>query len=218
MRHPPGRLSYRFGKSTLRFQIAYYIRGSLSVTGVTGGVSSRPSAAHNAGEGFVQRAGIKEFTVISESGSVLIRKHVLHRLLESEQEAASDDANREAVALSTANYRFSLLGCESGGGRPLYVMRVEPLRGNKFLYRGMIWIDAQDFAVSRIEAEPAQNPSYWILHSQIRHRYQKIGEFYLPALNQTTTDMRFGGKAVLTIQYLDYKLSEELASSHETVR
>jgi hypothetical protein len=30
--------------------------------------------------------------------------------------------------------------------------------------------------------------------------------------------MRFGGKAVLTIQYLDYKLSEELASSHETVR
>ena len=150
--------------------------------------------------------GTKEFTVISESGSVLLRKQVLHRLLESEREAASDNANREAVALSTANYRFSLLGCESGEGRPLYVMRVEPLRDNKFLYRGPIWIDAQDFAVTRIEAEPARNPSYWTLHSQIRHRYQKIGEFYLPALNQTTTDMRFGGKAELTIQYLDYKL------------
>jgi hypothetical protein len=161
--------------------------------------------------------GIKKFTVISESGSVLLRKHVLHRLLESEQEAASDDANREAVALSTANYRFSLLGCESGGGRPLYVMRVEPLRDNKFLYRGTIWIDSQDLAVSRIEAEPARNPSYWILHSQIRHWYRKIGEFYLPALNQTTTDMRFGGKAVLTIEYLDYKLSKALASNHETV-
>jgi hypothetical protein len=153
--------------------------------------------------------GIKEFTVISESGSALIRKHVLHRLLESEQESASDDTNRKAVALSTSNYRFSLLGCESGGGRPLYVMRVQPLRDHKFLYRGTIWIDSQDFAVSRIEAEPARNPSYWILHSQIRHQYQKIGEFYLPALNQTATDMRFGGKAVLTIQYLGYKLSEE---------
>jgi len=162
--------------------------------------------------------GIKEFSVISESGSVLLRKHVLHRLLESEQEATADNANREAAALSTANYRFSLLGCESGGGRPLYVMRVEPLRDNKFLYRGTIWIDSQDFAVSRIEAEPARNPSYWTLRSQIRHQYQKIGEFYLPALNQTTTDMRLGGKAVLTIQYLDYKLSQELASSHETVR
>jgi hypothetical protein len=152
--------------------------------------------------------GIKEFTVISESGAVLLRKQVLHRLLESEKEAASNDANREAVALTTANYRFSLLGCDSGGSRPLYVMQVEPLRDNKFLYRGTIWIDSQDFAVSRIEAEPAKNPSYWTLRTQIRHRYQKIGEFYLPALNQTTTDMRFGGKALLTIQYLDYKLPE----------
>jgi hypothetical protein len=151
--------------------------------------------------------GIKKFTVISESGSVLLRKHVLHRLLESEQEAASDDANREAVALSTANYRFSLLGCDSGGGRPLYVMRVEPLRDNKFLYRGTIWIDSQDFAVTRIEAAPARNPSYWTLQSQIRHWYQKIGEFYLPVLNRTTTEIRFGGKAVLTIEYLDYELS-----------
>jgi len=154
--------------------------------------------------------GIKKFTVISESGSALLRKHVLHRLLESEQEAASDDANREAVALSTANYRFTLLGCGSDGFRPLYIMRVEPLRDNKFLYRGTIWIDAQDFAVTRIEAEPARNPSYWTLHSQIRHWYHKIGEFYLPVLNRTTTEIRFGGTAVLTIEYLDYKLSEAL--------
>ena len=152
--------------------------------------------------------GIKNFTVISESGSVLLRKHVLHRLLESEREAASNDANREAVALTPANYRFSLLGCDSGGGRPLYVMRVEPLRDNKFLYRGTIWIDSQDFAVTHIEAEPARTPSYWTLGSQIRHWYEKIGEFYLPVRNQSTTNIRFGGKAVLTIEYQDYKFSE----------
>lgn len=153
--------------------------------------------------------GTKEFTVISESGSSVLRKHVLHKLLESEREASSD-ANRDAVQLSTANYRFSLLGCESGDSRPLYVMRVEPLRASKFLYRGTIWIDSQDFAVTRIEAEPAKNPSYWTTRSQIHHQYENIGEFYLPALNQTVTDVRFGGKAVLTIRYLDYKLPEQL--------
>ena len=79
--------------------------------------------------------GTKQFSVISESGSALLRKHVLHKLLESEREAASDAANRDAVALNTANYRFSLLGCAFGDGRPLYVMQVEPLRENKFLYR-----------------------------------------------------------------------------------
>jgi len=160
--------------------------------------------------------GTKQFTVISESGSSLIRKHVLHRLLESEQEASSDAANRDAVALSTANYRFFLLGCEPGDSRPLYVMRVEPLRETKFLYRGTIWIDSQDFAVTRIEAEPAKNPSFWTLRSQIHHQYQKIGEFYLPAFNQTVTDIRFGGKAVLTIQYFDYRLPQQVARVPET--
>jgi len=162
--------------------------------------------------------GTKQFIVISESGSSLIRKRVLHKLLESEQEAGSDAINRDAAALSTANYRFSLLGCEPGGGRPLYVMRVEPLREAKFLYRGTIWIDSQDFAVTRIEAEPAKNPSFWTMRSQIHHQYQKIGEFYLPALNRTVTDMRLGGKAVLTIQYLDYKLAQQLAAGPESHR
>jgi len=152
--------------------------------------------------------GTKEFRVTSESGSNLLRKHVLHKLLESEQEAASNAANRDAAGLSTANYRFSLLGCEAGDSRPLYVMRVEPLRQTKFLYRGTIWIDAQDFAVTRIEAQPAKNPSFWTVRSQIHHQYQKIGEFYLPALNQTVSDVRVGGKAVLTIQYSNYKFPQ----------
>jgi len=156
--------------------------------------------------------GTKQFTVISESGSGLIRKRVFHKLLESEQEAASDSANRDAVRLGTVNYRFSLLGCEPGDSRPLYVMRVDPLRETKFLYRGTIWIDSQDFAVTRIEAEPAKNPSFWTKRSQIHHQYQKIGEFYLPALNRTVTDVRLGGKAVLTIQYLDYDLPQPLAT------
>ena len=156
--------------------------------------------------------GTKEFTIISESGSSLIRNRVFRKLLASEQEAVSDAASRDAVALSTANYRFSLLGCEPGDGRPLYVMQVEPLRETKFLYRGTIWIDSQDFAVTRIAAEPAKNPSFWIKRSQIHHQYQKLGEFYLPALNQTVTDVRLGGKAVLTIRYLDYKLPQQPAS------
>jgi hypothetical protein len=154
--------------------------------------------------------GTKEFIVISESGSSVIRKRVLHKLLESEQEAASD-ANRDAVQLSTANYRFALLGCEPGDGRPLYVMRVEPLRNTKFLYRGTIWVDSQDFAVTQIEGEPSKKPSFWTARSQIHHEYRKIGEFYLPALNRTVTDVRLGGKAVLTIQYLDYKLPPQVA-------
>lgn len=176
---------------------------SLEYTGFPSGLtaSMRVKASYTA-------PGTKEFTVVSESGSSVVRRRVFRKLLESEQEAASNEANRDAVALSTANYRFALLGCESGDTHPLYVMRVTPLRKTKFLYEGTIWIDSQDFAVTRIEAEPAKNPSFWTVRSQIHHKYQKIDEFYLPALNQTVTNVRLGGKAILTIRYLDYKVSE----------
>lgn len=152
--------------------------------------------------------GTKRFTVISESGSKFILTRVFHKLLESEQESSGDEANRDNVALTTDNYRFTLRGCEVDSGRDLYVMDVEPLHETRFLYRGTIWVDAQDFAVTRIEAEPARNPSFWTKKAQIRHHYQKIGEFYLPALNETVTDVRLGGKAVLTIRYHDYKLNQ----------
>jgi hypothetical protein len=152
--------------------------------------------------------GSKEFSVLAESGSKLILTRVFRKLMESEQESSGDAKSRTEVALTADNYRFALRGCEVDSGRALYVMDVEPLRETKFLYRGTIWIDAQDFAVTRIDAEPARNPSFWTKKSQIHHRYQKIGEFYLPALNETVTDVRLGGKAVLTIRYHDYILNQ----------
>ena len=152
--------------------------------------------------------GTKEFAVLAESGSKLILTRVFRKLLESEQESSADEKNRTDVALTPDNYHFTLRGCQVENARDLYVMDVEPLRETKFLYRGTIWIDAQDFAVTRIDAEPARNPSFWTKRSQIHHRYEKIGEFYLPALNETVTDVRLGGKAVLTIRYQDYKLNQ----------
>ncbi|MGB7555834.1 MAG: hypothetical protein WBM04_15790 [Candidatus Korobacteraceae bacterium] len=151
--------------------------------------------------------GTREFKIESESGSKLILNQVLHRLLESEKDSNSDEAGRNAMAVSTANYSFSLLGCAAADSRTLYVMRAEPLHDRKYLYRGRVWIDATDFAVTRIEAEPAKNPSFWTKRAAIHHEYEKIDGFYLPVLNQTVSDVRLGGKAVLTIRYLDYQVT-----------
>ena len=64
--------------------------------------------------------GTREFKIESESGSKLIINQVLHRLLESEKDSNSDEAGRNAMAVSTANYSFSLLGCAAADGRTLY--------------------------------------------------------------------------------------------------
>jgi hypothetical protein len=145
----------------------------------------------------------KHFTVVSASGSKLIQNRVFHRLLESEEQAG-DSSNRKNSELGPENYNFSLAGTEGTN----YILNVEPTVESKFLYRGKIWIDAHDFAVTRIEAQPARNPSFWTTRSLIHHTYQKIDNgFYLPKENKTITSVRLGGVATLTIEYESYQVT-----------
>jgi len=41
-----------------------------------------------------------------------------------------------------------------------------------------------------------------------------VGDFWLPARNHSVTSIRFGGSAVLTIQYQDYKITSADAVSN----
>lgn len=145
----------------------------------------------------------KHFTVVSATGSKLIQNRVFHRLLESEEQAG-DASNRKSAELGPGNYNFTLAGTEGTN----YILTVEPKVESKFLYRGKIWVDAHDFAVTRIEAQPARNPSFWTTKSLIHHTYLKTdGGFYLPKENKTVTSVRLGGVATLTIEYQSYQVT-----------
>ena len=145
----------------------------------------------------------KHFTVVSTSGSKLIQNRVFRRLMESEEQAG-DSSNRKHTELGPDNYTFSLAGTDGAN----YVLNVEPREESRFLYRGKIWVDAHDFAVTRIEAQPARNPSFWTTKSLIHHSYQKVDNgFYLPKENKTVTSVRLGGVATLTIEYQSYQVT-----------
>jgi hypothetical protein len=145
----------------------------------------------------------KHFTIVSSTGSKMIQNRVFHRLLESEEQAG-DANNRTHTELGPDNYTFSLGGTEGTN----YVLNVEPKQESRFLYRGKIWVDGHDFAVTRIEAQPARNPSFWTTKSLIHHTYQKVDNgFYLPRENKTVTSVRLGGVATLTIEYQSYQVT-----------
>jgi hypothetical protein len=150
--------------------------------------------------------GTKTFTIRSQTGSKLIIDRVFKKLLESEQEAA-DAENQKKTALNGHNYLFALTGCEMVAGDLMFVLTVEPRIKAKYLYRGQIWVDAADFAVTRISAEPAKNPSFWIKQTQIEQLYSKVKDFWLPASNRSSTSVRLGGHADFSIEYKDYQLA-----------
>jgi hypothetical protein len=149
----------------------------------------------------------KTFSVVSQSGSKFILDHIFKKLLEGEQEAANEE-NRRNTALSTENYDFTSAGYETTPEGAQYVLNLLPRTKNKFLYRGKIWVDAKDFAVVRIEGEPAKNPSFWIKKTEVKHRYIKVNDFWLPGENHTESVIRLGGRAVLSIEYKDYKITK----------
>jgi hypothetical protein len=151
----------------------------------------------------------KSFRIVSQSGSHVLCDKVLKRAVDSEQEASHD---KGATALTDANYRFTLLGIENLGDRPAYILDVQPLTESKFLFRGKIWVDSAEFAVVKMETEPAKSPSFWIARTLIHYTSVKTDGFWLPQQVRSETKVRVGGTAVLTIDYGNYEVGTETAS------
>jgi hypothetical protein len=151
----------------------------------------------------------KSFRVIDQSGSHVLLDHVLKKLLDTER----DDSRSHEAALTPQNYKFRLDKDTAENGRRLYVLEVEPKVRKKLLYHGRIWVDAEDYAVVRIEAQPAENPSFWIKGTEIQQLYSKTGEFWLPQQNRSLTKVRLGGTATLTIDYGSYQFAPPAGQS-----
>ena len=51
-----------------------------------------------------------------------------------------------------------MIGTKDVDGRLVYVIAIEPKTPNKYLMRGRIWIDGDEYAITHIEGEPAAIP------------------------------------------------------------
>ena len=147
--------------------------------------------------------GTKHFDVLAEDGWKSANKHVLRKMLESESET-SLPSTRPKTRLVPANYEFRLIGSEYLQGRPAYVIEAIPQRTDKYLLRGRIWVDAEDFAVARVEGIPAKTPSFWTRSVHFVQQYHKSGAFWFPESTTSVTDARIFGTTDVSIRYFDY--------------
>jgi len=148
--------------------------------------------------------GVKTFEVVAESGSGFVRNHILRKMIEAEVES-SQKGERKDTRIIPENYDFRLVGTEALDGRDSYVLEINPRTPSKFSIRGRIWVDAEDFAIARIEGQPAKNPSFWIRSVQVEQRYERTDRFWLPALNHSVAQARIFGATEVVIEYSDYK-------------
>jgi outer membrane lipoprotein-sorting protein len=167
--------------------------------------------------------GTKHFEIVSEDGWKSANTHVLRKMLESESETSSPQL-RAMSKLNFTNYEFEVLRAEAVSGRRAYVLNVKPKRKEKYLFQGLIWVDAEDYALVRAEGSPAKNPSFWTKSTHFVQLYQKNGPLWFPLSTQSVTEARLFGTTDVNIEYFDYapqgRASSEvtLATAEETLK
>lgn len=142
----------------------------------------------------------KTFKTIAEEGSGVVRHLVLNRLMESEVSAAAGQEHHDS-SITPANYTLHPLGEEDLGNHHCFVVEALPKRRDKYLFEGKVWIDSSDFAVVKIAGHPAKKLSFWITRADFVRQYEKVGDFWLPAKDETFVEVRLYGRKILKIEH-----------------
>lgn len=149
----------------------------------------------------------KLFDVRSYSGMGFLRKGVLNRLIETERENSRAVENQK-TAFTPDNYDYEYLRSEAAEGRLQHVLKARARRKDKLLFNGIIWVDAQDGAVTRIEGRPAKNPSFWTRRVDFVQLYRKHGDYWFPERNSSATQVFIFGRTTTEIEYTNYRSNQ----------
>lgn len=142
----------------------------------------------------------KEAQIESSHGGM--GEKVLRDVIARETEPAKEAAKKE---ISPANYQFELLGTTTLNGRSCYVLGMKPLREDKELLKGQIWIDAESYHLLRMEGSPAKSPSWWVRDLYILMSFGEVDGNWMPTFTRAVANIRFKGRYEMVARDLEYR-------------
>jgi hypothetical protein len=137
-------------------------------------------------------------TVVKQDGSDFIKEHVFDKIIEAESELSINDS----ADLIPKNYDFAFAGKEDCQGRPCWKLNLKPKRKDKYLIDGVIWVDAADYAVSRVHGTPSKHLSMWVSRVVIDKQLTRIDGAWLPNKIESSSSIRLVGDVQLQIEYV----------------
>ncbi len=148
----------------------------------------------------------KSYQILSESGSGILLKFLLHPLLENEKEI-NDPAKVSTAWIVSANYDMQLKpgGPVQQDGHECWVLSIAPHHKAPNLIDGTLWVDTKDFTVVRLEGETSKSPSFWASPAHAMRQYAEIDGFSQATQARAESKSLFG-KVVITIEYKGYQI------------
>jgi hypothetical protein len=149
-----------------------------------------------------------QYEVTSEGGSGFIRSRILRSLLDEEQRLVATGSGPR-VALSTANYHFTPEGINEEG---LVVVAMKPLRKERALIVGRMFLTPLAGHLVRVEGRLAKNPSFWLSRVNVVRSYRPINGVSMPILLETNAHLRLLGSSALRMTYRYSHVDEQPVS------
>ena len=141
------------------------------------------------------------YSIIAQGGSERIRRRVLEKVLEAEQENSTRAEWRKGN-LSRANYEFNFGG---HAGEGMLKMQLTPRRKDSRLVLGSALLTAKSGNLVRVEGRLSQSPSIWVRWVNVARSYSPIGGAMMPVAIESTADVRIAGMSTFSMTY-DYEM------------
>jgi hypothetical protein len=155
----------------------------------------------------------KNYTIISDSGSELIRKLVLDAILDNEKRLNTPPATVNSYIIS-ANYEMKLQpgAPQTVNGRESYVLSISPREKAPNMIVGTLWVDARDESIVQLEGTTSKSVSVFTGPTKVMRQYATVDGFSEATHASGASTSFLFGLTTVTIDYSGYQV--QLRSSH----
>jgi hypothetical protein len=137
-------------------------------------------------------------------GDRIVIKEVISRYLTEEVEAQKGQS--ADIAVTPRNYKFKYKGLTRAGERDVHVFEVTPRQKREKLFKGEIWVDARTFLKVQESGYLVKNPSIFLKKVAFIRKYEIRDGISVPRQVMSVADLRFVGKAELTIDFSNFSI------------
>ncbi|MGD0734269.1 MAG: hypothetical protein ABR976_03940 [Terracidiphilus sp.] len=155
---------------------------------------------------YYQRDTGKTYTILSQTGSSVVKKMAFEPLLDTEKRV-NEPANREAFWFTSANYEMKLQpGTQPLNGHTCYVLAISPKHKAPNLIEGTLWVDVNDYSTVQIQGVASKSPSVFAGPAHMMRQYANVAGYPQATHARAETNAFLIGKIVITIDYSDYQV------------
>jgi hypothetical protein len=164
-------------------------------------------AAEMAVQTTYQKDSGKSYSIISQTGSAMLRNVVLAAILDNEKRLNQPDI-RQGAWITSANYTMNLKpgGAQPLGERSCFVLDLIPKRKAPYLIHGVLWVDVKDGSIVQVQGSGAANSSVFSGPAQIMRQYANIDGYPEATHVRAVSNSFMFGRTVVTIDYQNYQI------------